>query len=84
MVLDQEFADDTSLYFQGHPENLEKAKDMLTEFSLASGVNINWDKSYTLWISMNSSAFSWGETGDSSGLKQGTRIDILVFNSVSK
>lgn len=61
MVVDQEFADDTSLYLKGTPENLEKAKEALTSFSLASGANINSDKTHAFWISSERRFFAWEE-----------------------
>ena len=45
-VLDQEFADDTSLYLQGQVEKLQKAKQVLQVFCSASGTLINWHKTF--------------------------------------
>ena len=45
-VLDQEFADDTSLYLQGRVKNLQKAKQVLQVFCSASGTLINWHKTF--------------------------------------
>lgn len=45
------FADDTALFLQGSPENLQKAFDVIQLFCEASGAKLNWHKSSTFWVS---------------------------------
>ncbi len=52
-LLDNEFADDTTIYLQGQEENLTKMFNLLTTFCLASGARVNWNKSKAIWISAN-------------------------------
>ncbi len=51
LIRDQTFADDTTLYLQGTPSNLDKAQKVLTTFSATSEVKVNWHKSATIWAS---------------------------------
>ena len=44
-VVDVEFADDTSLYLDGHINNLQKMYTTVQTFCMASGASINWNKS---------------------------------------
>jgi hypothetical protein len=49
LIRDQTFANDTALYLQGTPSNLDKAQKVLTTFSAASGAKVNWHKSAAIW-----------------------------------
>ncbi len=51
LVRDQTFADDTALYLQGSPPNLDMAQNVLNVFCRASEAKINWHKSTTIWAS---------------------------------
>lgn len=50
-LLDAKFADDTSLYLQGHEANLIRAEGAIETFCTASGALINWQKTIAFWIS---------------------------------
>ena len=45
-----QFADDTSLFLDGSESSLNSTLDMLHEFSLYSGLNINYEKTNLIWI----------------------------------
>lgn len=45
LIRDQTFSDDTALYLQGSPANMDKAQAVLKTFSHASGAKVNWHKS---------------------------------------
>ncbi len=81
LVRDQTFVDDTAMYLQGSPSNLDKAQNVLNIFCQASGAKVNWHKSATIWASKNKRGWHWGENV---GLKwipdgEGTRyLDVLV------
>ena len=49
-LLDAEFADDTSLYLQGHEANLVRAERAIEMFCTALGARINWRKIIGFWI----------------------------------
>jgi hypothetical protein len=51
LIKDQTFADDTALYLQGSPANMDKAQAVLKTFCHASGVKVNWHKSAAIWAS---------------------------------
>jgi mannosylglycoprotein endo-beta-mannosidase len=61
LIRDQTFADDTTLYLQGSPSNLDKVQDVLKIFCQASGAKINWHKSATIWASKKERTWEWGE-----------------------
>ena len=52
MILDVEFADDTTLYLRAEEGNLYKAQAALETFCVASGAKVNWCKSVGFWVSM--------------------------------
>jgi hypothetical protein len=60
LVRDQTFADDTALYLQGSPPNLDRAQNVLNIFCRASGAKINWHKSTTIWASKKERDWQWG------------------------
>ena len=45
-----QFADDTSLFLDGSESSLNSTLDMLHEFSIYSGLNINYEKTNLIWI----------------------------------
>jgi hypothetical protein len=49
-LLDSEYADDTALYLKGKVSNLRNMHTVLTIFCSGSGVAINWDKSFGIWV----------------------------------
>jgi hypothetical protein len=59
-VIDQEYADDTNLYLEGSLENLNHTKVALETYALASGAQINWNKSQAIWIVPSPRPFEWG------------------------
>jgi hypothetical protein len=61
LIRDQTFADDTALYLKGTPENMDRARDVLKTFCLASGAKINWHKSAAIWASKRERTWEWGE-----------------------
>ena len=51
IVLDVEFADDTTLYMGGEIGNLSRVQDALQVFSDATGASLNWNKSIDFeWV----------------------------------
>ncbi len=60
-VRDQTFADDTALYLQGSPINLDRAQKVIDIFCTASGAKVNWHKSAAIWASKNERGWNWGE-----------------------
>jgi hypothetical protein len=61
LVRDQTFADDTAMYLQGSPPNLDRAQNVLNIFWSASGAKINWHKSTAIWASKKKRDWHWGE-----------------------
>jgi hypothetical protein len=43
-ITDQTFADDTALYLQRMPDNMERTQKVLDIFCKTSGAKINWHK----------------------------------------
>ncbi len=60
LVRDQTFADDTALYLQGSPPNLDRAENVLNIFCRASGAKINWHKSAAIWANKKERDWQWG------------------------
>jgi len=60
LVRDQTFVDDTALYLQGSPPNLDRAQNVLNIFCRASGAKINWHKSAAIWASKKERDWQWG------------------------
>ena len=48
-LLDEKFADNTSMYLEGTMPNLLRFKEAMEVFCAASGAKINWHKSCGLW-----------------------------------
>ncbi len=61
LIKDQTFADDTTLYLQGSPANLDRAQEVLKIFCCASGAKVNWKKSAAIWASQREKPWTWGE-----------------------
>jgi hypothetical protein len=61
LIRDQTFADDTTLYLKGTPENMDRARKVLKIFCLAFGAKINWHKSAAIWASKRERPWEWGE-----------------------
>jgi hypothetical protein len=61
LIRDQTFADDTALYLQGSPANLDRAQEVLRIFCRASGAKVNWKKSAAIWASQREKPWEWGE-----------------------
>jgi mannosylglycoprotein endo-beta-mannosidase len=64
LVRDQTFVDDTSMYLQGSPPNLDRAQNILNIFCRASGAKINWHKSAAIWASKKEEGFRWIPNGE--------------------
>ncbi len=60
-VRNQTFADDTTLYLKGSPNNSSKAWAVLELFGLASGAKINWGKSVAIWANKEKKEWEWGQ-----------------------
>ena len=45
-----QYADDTTILLDGREETLTHTLDLLEEFSLHSGLKINFDKTNVIWI----------------------------------
>ena len=75
-LLDNEFADDTTIYLQGQEENLTKMFNLLTTFCLASGARVNWNKSKAIWISANQPP-NWSPVEGFAWIPRGTAIRYL-------
>ena len=50
-ILDSEFADDTALYVDGTLTNLQQVQGALSQFCIASGAKLNWEKTVAFWVS---------------------------------
>jgi mannosylglycoprotein endo-beta-mannosidase len=61
LVREQTFTDDTALYLQGSPSNLDRAQNVLNIFCQASRARVNWHKSAAIWASKNKREWHWGE-----------------------
>jgi hypothetical protein len=61
LIRDQTFADDTALYLQGSPTNLDRAREVLRTFCSASGAKINWKKTAAIWANQREKQWTWGE-----------------------
>jgi len=60
LIRDQMFVDDTVVYLQGSPTNMDKAQEVFKTFRRASGTKINWHKSVTIWASKKERTWEWG------------------------
>jgi mannosylglycoprotein endo-beta-mannosidase len=60
LIRDQTFADDTTLYLQGSPANMDSAQKVLKTFCRASRAKINWHKSAAIWASKTERTWEWG------------------------
>lgn len=60
-ITNQMFADDTLLFLDGHPENLDRALEVITRFGAASGARLNLHKSVGLWVAQAPRTWQWGE-----------------------
>ncbi len=61
LVRDQTFTDDTALFLQGSPPNLDRAQNVLNIFCRTFGAKINWHKSATTWAIKKERDWQWGE-----------------------
>jgi hypothetical protein len=59
-IMDQTFADDTTLYLQGTRSNMERTQKVLDIFCKASGAKTNWNKSSAIWASKRDKDWEWG------------------------
>ena len=50
IVLDAEFANDTTLYVDWEIGNLGQVQNALQNFPEATGSSLNWNKSVGLWV----------------------------------
>jgi predicted AAA+ superfamily ATPase len=57
-IRDQTFMDDTALYLQGSPTNMDRAQNILKFFCHASGAKINWNKLAAIWASKKTRAWT--------------------------
>jgi hypothetical protein len=81
LIRNQTFADDTALYLQGTPSNLDKAQKVLTTFCAASRAKVNWHKSAAIWASKKDRTWHLGTEVDLKWIPkgEGTRyLGVLV------
>jgi hypothetical protein len=71
LIRDQMFADDTALYLQGSPANLDRAREVLRTFCSASGAKINWKKTAAIWANQREKQWTWGEEEGLIGSRRG-------------
>ncbi len=76
-VQDQTFADDTTLYHKGSPNNLNKARVVFELFCLASGVKLNWGKSTTIWANKEKKEWELGQEVGLRWIPEGQRVRYL-------
>lgn len=60
-ITNQMFADDTLLFLDGTPENLDRALTVINKFGAASGAKLNLHKSVGIWIAAIECTWTWGE-----------------------
>jgi hypothetical protein len=60
LIRDHTFMDDTTLYLQGSPSNMDKAQGVLKLFCHASEAKINWHKSAAIWASKKEKTWDLG------------------------
>lgn len=60
-ITNQMFADDTLLFLDGTPENLDRALTVINKFGAASGAKLNLHKSVGLWLAHRERPWTWGE-----------------------
>jgi hypothetical protein len=59
-ITNQMFADDTMLFLDGNPDNMDRAIAVIQRFGEASGAKLNLHKSVGLWISHTPRNWTWG------------------------
>ena len=79
IITNQMFADDTLLLLNGTKENLDKALNVITRFSAASGAKLNLHKSVGLWLAPRPRPWQWGEEAGLTWLKKGEVTKYLGF-----
>ena len=60
-ITNQMFADDTLLFLDGTPDNLDRALTVIHKFGAASGAKLNLHKSVGLWLAHRDRPWTWGE-----------------------
>jgi len=60
LIRDQTFVDDTALYLQGSPANMDKAQVVFKTFCHTSGAKVNWHKSVAIWANKKERTWEWG------------------------
>ena len=70
-ITNQMFADDTLLLLEGKQDNMERAINVISRFSAASGAKLNLHKSIGLWIAPRERPWQWGENEGLKWLKEG-------------
>lgn len=73
------FADDTSLYLVGEAANLNTAMNILDIFCTASGAKLNWNKTVSIWTSMEAKTWPWPEDPGIRWLPVGQSTRLLGF-----
>jgi hypothetical protein len=77
LIRDQMFADDTALYLQGSPSNMDRAQEVLKTFCRTSGVKINWHKFVAILASKKVRTWEWGRDGGFKWIPDGEGIRYL-------
>jgi hypothetical protein len=78
-ITNQMFADNTLLLLEGTRENLDRALNVITRFSAASGAKLNLHKSIGLWLSPRPREWQWGEEAGLKWLEKGEVTKYLGY-----
>lgn len=70
-ITNQMFADDTLLFLDGTPDNLDRALTVINKFGAASGAKLNLHKSVGLWLAHRDRPWTWGEEAGLKWLQPG-------------
>jgi hypothetical protein len=77
LIRDQTFANNTALYLQGSPANMDRAQEVLKTFCRASGAKINWHKSVAIWANKKDRTWEWGRDEGLKWIPTGEGIQYL-------
>ena len=78
-ITNQMFADDTLLFLDGTPENLDRALTVINKFGGASRAKLNLHKSVGIWIATVERTWTWGEEAGLKWLKPGEVTKYLGY-----
>lgn len=75
----QMFADDTALFLQTTPENLNKTLSIINIFTEASGGKLNYNKSVAIFNGHNKRQWAWPEDPSFKWIEPGQHTTYLGF-----